>query len=602
MRSHDEESEWVARAAAPIRAMIAELAAQAPASLRPVLAHVSEHALDPGYTLKELRSALGLGGHELMVEVTRWVGISPWRLVVELRMVTTAELLRISDLEVDTIAWRVGYGEAKSLRRTFQSWCGMTPRELRRRSRRAAELAGPPRARWLSLLFWRRLWAGAMEREAVEEVLAYFERLSGLPEEGDADGEGDAFTAALAAELASMLEPWPWLEQREAARYAIQFASPCFYEELTARSRAAARRGDLKRAMELAELALDSVEATEEMVGEADPERKALAWARLARARFRAGEAAKAEQALARMAQTLAEPANGILTLSEIELPDLGRDARLTVGRLRAETLLVEADLRASQGRDARAVELAGEAMLWAQGVEAAREPAGRARLLRARLRLRVRGSAEIPPRSPLSQRGEGEATREDWTLDDVHADLEAAHELLEAAEPPAGGDVMAELFDAWARLHACRGEVEEVASAAGRLRALAAELDADDGAAASLRARWASRSWQAWVDGRRGDLSRAERGWQRARAGFAELGERARSASITAELVALAVERGRGDQASAWARELLAEASACGVARGELPALAALSRAVESGEVGAEVVEPVRRGLERLF
>jgi hypothetical protein len=51
-----------------------------------------------------------------------------------------------------------------------------------------------------------------------------------------------------------------------------------------------------------------------------------------------------------------------------------------------------------------------------------------------------------------------------------------------------------------------------------------------------------------------------------------------------------------------AWARELLAEASACGVARAELPALAALSRAVESGELGVEAVEPVRRGLERLF
>jgi len=123
----------------------------------------------------------------------------------------------------------------------------------------------------LSLLFWRRVWAGQMEPETVARLLAYLERVSSLPEAAEASGESDAFMATLAVKLAEKLETLPWPDQREAARVAIRFASPVFSEELGARSRAAAQGGDLKRSRELALLALDAEAATAEMLGEADP-------------------------------------------------------------------------------------------------------------------------------------------------------------------------------------------------------------------------------------------------------------------------------------------------------------------------------------------
>lgn len=260
----DDEDDLVARAAAPVRALVTELHDEAPAELQPVVAHVRDHALEAGYTVKVLKRELRIGGNELMVEVTRWVGVAPWGLIGEVRMATTAELLRTTDLEVDTIAGLVGYTEAKSLRRAFRLRCGLSPTAFRRHARRAQALAGPPPPGSLSPLFWRRLYAGKMRAEAAEEAVAYLERLSTLPEDADADGD-DGVMPALASGLCEMLEPWPWPDQREAARYAIRCSSPLFSDQLNERSREAARRGDLKRSAELAELAREAVKATEEM-------------------------------------------------------------------------------------------------------------------------------------------------------------------------------------------------------------------------------------------------------------------------------------------------------------------------------------------------
>jgi AraC-like DNA-binding protein len=273
MMKLDDEDDLVARASAPVRAQVTELHDEAPAELRPVLAHVRDHALETGYSVKVLKRELRIRGNELMVEVTRWVGLPPWRLIAEVRMATTAELLRTTELEVDTIASRVGYTEAKSLRRAFQAWCGMSPTEFRRRARRAHALAGPPPAGMLSLLFWRRLYAGKVRTEVVAQVLEYYERLMAPHAEVDADGD-DGFLPALASELADMLEPWPWPEQLEAVRQAIRWSTPMFSDLLHERSVEAARRGDLARSAELAELSLAAVEATEEMVGAPDPERR----------------------------------------------------------------------------------------------------------------------------------------------------------------------------------------------------------------------------------------------------------------------------------------------------------------------------------------
>lgn len=552
MHHPDDEDALVERAAAPIRADISKLESEIPVLLRPVLAGIRDRALEQGYTLKTLRQELRVQGAQ-MVELTRHVGLTPWNLVVEIRMSTAAELLRATDLDVDTIAWLVGYAETGSLRQKFREWCGLRPSDFRGWIKRAEKLAGPPPPGAFSLFYWRRVREGRASPEEAEALLGYFERLYATPGGGD-----QVFLTGFAAEVSGSLDELAWLDQREAVRYVIELTSPHLFDELSARSLAASRRGASDRAAQLAELALHGLEAMEDASGTPEPEGTALAWAWLAGAHARAGDGAAAAQAWARCEQAWAE---------------LSEDAR---ARLGFEQGLAQAELRASQGRHAEALELAGAAVERASS-STRRERLGRALLLRATLGFRVR-------------RGEA------WA-DQVAADLARARRLLAGSEHAAE---QAELLDLGARMGARREAVDEVASAARRLRKLASELDKEDSKAAR-RARCAARCWRGWVDSRRGDPARAERCWRRAREGLVEPGETVRAAWITVELVMLELERGRRQEALALGRELLAELAQCHVPYEGLAALSALSRAVESGQVEAEMLAEVRRGLERL-
>ncbi len=178
--------------------------------------------------------------------------------------------------------------------------------------------------------YWRRVLAGELSDAEAWELDDYLARLTPAsdPSPADAgDGDGDDGRAArlrqtLAEGIVESLVPpeeaqvpaLSFADQRRLVRDAICFPDATLFELLSRLASEAEPGSDGdppgrlcsagdppgRRCVELALLAIDSLEANGLL--ETDPGTAALAWARLARARWRAGDPVAAEQDLERAA------------------------------------------------------------------------------------------------------------------------------------------------------------------------------------------------------------------------------------------------------------------------------------------------------------
>ena len=193
----------------------------------------------------------------------------------------------------------------------------------RRQAPRILARAGPLPAGADTDAYWRRVLAGELEDAEARELDDYLARLAPAseppPATADDDGDGDrsprllrTLAEALAEVLAAavpgegerdavpegmeeVLEP-PFAAQRRLVREAIWFPDATLFDVLSQQSSEA----DPERGVELALLAIDSLAANEML--ETHPAHASLAWTRLARARWRCGDPAAAEQDLERAA------------------------------------------------------------------------------------------------------------------------------------------------------------------------------------------------------------------------------------------------------------------------------------------------------------
>nr|WP_256356788.1 AraC family transcriptional regulator [Pseudomonas sp. PDM32] len=99
--------------------LIAQLAAHIEASLPVVIG------------VRALASDFGLSERTLSRHIHKATGHSPLRLIQRVQANKARELLVNSKYSVDTIAERVGYRDATSLRRLMKKMLNATPRQLR---------------------------------------------------------------------------------------------------------------------------------------------------------------------------------------------------------------------------------------------------------------------------------------------------------------------------------------------------------------------------------------------------------------------------------------------------------------------------------------
>ena len=100
-------------------------------SLQPVLAHITEN-LDAVHTVPDLARLAMMSERTFARRFVAETGTTPHRWIVQQRVLRARELLEQTDLPVESIASRSGFGSAALLRTHFQSVVGTSPQAYRR--------------------------------------------------------------------------------------------------------------------------------------------------------------------------------------------------------------------------------------------------------------------------------------------------------------------------------------------------------------------------------------------------------------------------------------------------------------------------------------
>ncbi len=466
----------------------------------------------------------------------------------------------------------------------------MPPSRYRKRGRQRLDRAGPLPGGADTTDYWRRMHAGELSGDEARELDAYLERLaadSGPAAAGDADARWARLRRTLAEGLAETLEFLPSAEQRRLVRDAVWFPGDSFFEFLSERS-AEARRdpgGGADRGVELALLAIDSLTANSRL--ETEPETAALAWARLARARWQAGDLDGAERDLEQSARDSERLEHD---------PEQGRVAersRVTAAwhwqrNQRRQALELARRSIASHraaGGDGLAAALILRAELQAAAGDLEADLAGdRAATLRAALADLEEAAAAPSPPDPLSRppltpsRERGDQTapedaaparsrRDDVTLARLRRDDEAVSLRI--------------------RLLARIGSRAEIAAALPELQRAA------DGCGPGIAPRLL------WLEGHAAKDPEAL--WRDARGGFAALADDLWVARTILDLGRFCLSDDRSGEASALASELATTLGAAAARPEDLAALEPLGRAAPFTAVSSDDLDRAEAVLKRL-
>lgn len=153
---------------------IRELAKRAPEEIRLLLEKIAERFNDPAYRVHHiLREAGATDWHGRIFRLE--LGISPGKLVLELRVETALWLLRESSLPVEAIARLVGYESLRGLELLFEKTCGFAPSEARPHLRRVASEHRSRGDELRSWYFWVRLHRDEIEADEYLGALAYLD-------------------------------------------------------------------------------------------------------------------------------------------------------------------------------------------------------------------------------------------------------------------------------------------------------------------------------------------------------------------------------------------------------------------------------------------
>ncbi len=334
-------------------------------------------------------------------------------------------------------------------------------------------------------------------------------------------------------------------------RHAVVFPDDALFEELGRRCRAA----DGDRAVELALLGVDSLAAND--VLDDLPALAALAWARVALARWRGGDLTGAEGDLERSARDFARAL-------EAEQPRLHPVWE-------AERARVEAAFHWLRGRRVDAIICADRALAVEQRLAGGTELA-RALVLHAEVSAAI---ADLDPGAQLPQL----IVEPPSAL----ADVEEARGLLDGS--PEGEQVAA--LALWVRLLALGVDRGEIAAALGEVRRWASALG---GAVAGL---------VPWLEGHA--AADPEPLWRQARERFAARGDDLAAARATLDLARLFLAGGRAADAAAEAARLASTLGARAASRQDFAALEQLAQPAGAAQVDAAGLDAADRVLRRL-
>ena len=273
---------------------IRELRRQASVRVAQLLEVIEQRLLDPDLDVNDLLRECGLRDPNVLTLFAAEVGFTPKAYILDNRMELAARMLVGSTLRVWRIGVQVGYLHPGSFGRAFKKWSGKTPGQFRQAAGSAAA-AEPPMApeELISRREIRRAMAGELAPERAEALAGRLYGLgdmvcAGYRQLSPPAGGARTVESTMARNLWQWIEPLPYeVQMRAVESQGSHYRTLVLFNRLCTLSVEA--EGGV-RALQLATLALASLHAMGERVGEHYLSVFARAYAILGYARLRAGE------------------------------------------------------------------------------------------------------------------------------------------------------------------------------------------------------------------------------------------------------------------------------------------------------------------------
>ncbi len=263
--------------------------------LRPLITYVARHLFEPSLNATKAWAAAAANDHSLSAAFKAATGHTLRAYIERRRLEVADRMLMTTDFEVGWISWAVGYEHHDRFASAYSRWLEELPSEARRK----------PRPQEIDYLTWRRSLRRELDLDSMWKVQKRWLRLypeieDRLREHFAAAGEREVVDGARhvqrsAAGIWWELRELPFEEQRRRLRR-VQFRSTALFDLLREESRKQGRK-DRRRGIELARLALESLEASADAFGELIHDLRALGWAWLGNAYVLALDLAAADAA-----------------------------------------------------------------------------------------------------------------------------------------------------------------------------------------------------------------------------------------------------------------------------------------------------------------
>ncbi len=284
--------------------------------LKPLLERLEKELFVPGLDAAQLRLACGIKDRTVGSEFGRAVGVPLRAYMEDCRLETAVQLLRHQDLQICEISELLGYARVSSFSRAFKRWSSLQPGDFRRLLQADSPLASVPGDELLTSPFWYAAMLGELDTEQryhfcrhVQALYPQFLQLATRVPENDSEPpperiDGRQYERFKAAEKWQEIADLPQKEQRLRV-LGVQFRTPEFFDLLLRKSREEGRK-DRQRGVEIALLALDTVDASTGLLEGDTAELHARAWAWVGNAHRLALNFSGAEQAFDRAELDLA--------------------------------------------------------------------------------------------------------------------------------------------------------------------------------------------------------------------------------------------------------------------------------------------------------
>ncbi len=328
-------------AAEPVLDAIRSDRARASQELKSLLSYIEAHLFDLGFSVEAMKTACGARDNSVVTRFRRELSLTPRAYTTEHRLQVGREILKHPELEIWMVAELVGFSSPQVFSRNFRKRFKVSPGGFRQQLA-AAKPGVDDAVRDFSLVELHQGFEGLLEpdrgRALVRELQAHY------PPGVEASEPADAAKANIDPEV--VWEQIRNLAPEDQLAVIVEHfsdAGRAVFELLSAKSREEGRC-DRQHGVQLAELALKSLDVCASALGGELPSLRALAWARLGNARRLALDFTAAEEAFRQAAL-------------EWSMRHTGRDPEIE-----GEILFLKGGFRAIQHRFAEATELANQA------------------------------------------------------------------------------------------------------------------------------------------------------------------------------------------------------------------------------------------------